>query len=71
MVCGIDTILADSRKSTQEAVRRLILDLATDFDLEVDPGDLAGSPEVKALEGALESFAVWLVHGRRYGGEQG
>ncbi|MBF0368131.1 MAG: hypothetical protein HQL52_01635 [Magnetococcales bacterium] len=64
MVCGIDRILTDAKKTIQDAETRLIQELAADFDLEVETEEILQSREARELKGAMETFAVWLAHGR-------
>ena len=64
MICGIDNILDDSKQTVDETINRLIQELAADLNLEISPEVVSGSAETRKLRGAIESFAVWLAHGR-------
>ncbi len=65
MSCGIDEILRNSKQTLDETMSRLIQELATDFDLELDPETILETPQGQTLKGALETFTVWMIHERR------
>ncbi|MBF0604338.1 MAG: hypothetical protein HQL07_11695 [Nitrospirae bacterium] len=65
MTCGIDDILEKSNKSINDAIQKLIQELDTDFDLNLDSDTIMNSPQVQQLRGELGTFSVWLVHGRK------
>ncbi|MBF0109401.1 MAG: hypothetical protein HQL76_09510 [Magnetococcales bacterium] len=64
MTCGIDEILGKADKSINESLQKLIQDLDTDFDLDLSAETILQSPQARRLRGELDTFAVWLVHGR-------
>lgn len=65
MTCGIDDILEKSNKSINDAIQRLIQELETDFDLNLNAEAIMNSDQVQRLRGELGTFAVWLAHGRK------
>ncbi len=65
MSCGIDEILRNSQQTLEETMERFVQDLATDFDLDLDPATIRDSPQAKTLQGALETFTVWMIHERK------
>ena len=61
MTCAVDEILNESQKSIQGVMEQLVLDLAVDFNLELDAQKLLASTEAHTLLGAMQTFAVWAV----------
>ncbi|MBF0625638.1 MAG: hypothetical protein HQL82_12615 [Magnetococcales bacterium] len=64
MTCGIDEILNNTRSTLDSAVNDLIQGLTADYDLDVSLEDIANAPQTRELLGALQSYAVWLIHER-------
>lgn len=64
MTCGIDEICKQAKETLDRTQTVMIEDLLADFNQEADLDELAKSPELRELRGALELFTVWLVHGR-------
>ena len=64
MTCGIDRIREEAKETLQRVETELVEDLLVDFDLEADAEAILQSPQMEELHGALETFTVWLAHGR-------
>ncbi|MBF0176912.1 MAG: hypothetical protein HQL63_08700 [Magnetococcales bacterium] len=62
MTCGIDEILQQTQATLDNTLRELIQNLATDYNVEMDPATVAATPQARELRGALQTFAVWLIH---------
>ncbi|MBF0153722.1 MAG: hypothetical protein HQL64_08290 [Magnetococcales bacterium] len=65
MTCGIDEILQKTQATLDDALRDLIQNLAADYDLDMDPSAIATTPQARELHGAMQTFAVWLIHARK------
>ncbi|MBF0426003.1 MAG: hypothetical protein HQL66_09335 [Magnetococcales bacterium] len=65
MTCGIDEILQKTQTTLDDALHDLVQSLAADYNLEVDPTAILAAPQAKELHGALQTFAVWMIHSRR------
>ena len=64
VTCGIDVIRQDARETLDRLQQELTEELLADFGQEADAAALAQTAQARALRGALESYAVWLVHTR-------
>ncbi|WP_041641166.1 hypothetical protein [Magnetococcus marinus] len=64
MSCGIDKIIEESKATLNETIERLIEDLATDFNLQMDVDEVKNQEATAILRGELQKYAVWLVHDR-------
>lgn len=65
VTCGIDEILKNAEQTLEAAMTGLIQELATDFDLDLEVAAVRDTPQARALKGALETFAVWMIHERK------
>ncbi|MEO5372373.1 MAG: hypothetical protein H7833_20070 [Magnetococcus sp. DMHC-1] len=68
MTCGIDEILHKTQTTLDDSLHDLIQNLAADYNLEMDPKTVANMPQARELHGAMQTFAVWLIHGRNQSG---
>ena len=64
MTCKVDEVLQGSKSTIVQNLDQLINDLAADFNLDFEPEDLTGAPQLKQLRGEMEIFAVWLANTR-------